>query len=98
MRVARWPSRRRVFGTNIFDHPFGSDVEDPGDGLDDEDAQLEAHAGYVRVLEAEVAAYADAPGDDADLLAFLGERRMNLTPWNAGASGRRKKTAARRRG
>ena len=69
------------FGTNIFDHPFGSDVEDPNDGLDDEDAQLEAHARYVRVLEAEVAAYADAHGDDADLLAFLGEARMNLTPW-----------------
>ena len=69
------------FGTNVFDHPFGSDVEDPNDGLDDEDAQLEAHARYVRVLEAEVAAYADAHGDDADLLAFLGEARMNLTPW-----------------
>ena len=68
-------------GTNVFDHPFGSDVEDPNDGLDDEDAQLEAHARYVRVLEAEVAAYADAHGDDADLLAFLGEARMNLTPW-----------------
>ena len=69
------------FGTNVFDHPFGSDVEDPNDGLDDEDAQLEAHARYVRVLEAEVAAYADAHGDDADLLAFLGEARVNLTPW-----------------
>ena len=69
------------FGTNVFDHPFGSDVEDPNDRLDDEDAQLEAHARYLRVLEAEVAAYADQHGDDADLLAFLGEARMNLTPW-----------------
>ena len=51
------------FGTNVFDHPLGSDAEDPNDALghpDGERAQADAHDRYLRVLENGVRALADA--------------------------------------
>ena len=49
------------FGTNVFEHPLGSDAEDPNDVLghpDGERAQADAHERYLRVLETGVEALA----------------------------------------
>ena len=78
------------FGTNVFDHPLGSTAEDPNDPLghpDGELAQKDAHDRYLRALEMGIESIESRDGhrtddpDDPDLLAILGEARMNLTPW-----------------
>jgi hypothetical protein len=83
--VALADAESAFFGVNAFDHSLGSTDEDLNDVLgdpNDERAQLDAHRRYLRALETSVESFANANGaNDPDLLAFLGEACMNLTPW-----------------